>query len=86
MILVPHAGHLAIYVFTSGCKLKEKALIVSAKLSKSNVKWPFCMKIDAKGEITWPSGKYCIYKKNSCPSGKVQKADKRFSLLFLAFM
>ena len=31
----------------------------------------FCVKTNKTGKRRWPSGEYCIYKKGTCPRGKV---------------
>ena len=38
-------------------------------LVADNVTQHFCTKTLDQGEIDWPSGRYCIYKKGECPKG-----------------
>lgn len=45
---------------------------LDASVDKNNLKRAFCMKTDKAKDASrprWPKGKYCIYKKGSCPTG-----------------
>lgn len=39
----------------------------------------FCVKEKKGGNVDWPAGKYCIYKKGKCPNGK-NKLKIRFDV------
>ena len=40
---------------------------------KNNMHQHFCMKtISNQGDGAWPRGNYCIFKRSSCPSGKIK--------------
>ena len=41
--------------------------------AKDHMKQHFCMKTGNGGSRNWPRGNYCIFKKGSCPSGKIIK-------------
>ncbi|XP_068753764.1 uncharacterized protein [Montipora capricornis] len=45
---------------------------LAGTVSKNNMEQKFCMKTKSKAsefELSWPKGKYCIYKKGDCPEG-----------------
>ncbi|KAJ7370795.1 hypothetical protein OS493_029785 [Desmophyllum pertusum] len=45
---------------------------LDATVNKNDLKRSFCMKTDTSSDASkpdWPKGKYCIYKKGSCPKG-----------------
>ena len=44
---------------------------LAGRADKNDMEQKFCMKTQSQPtELSWPKGKYCVFKKGSCPTGE----------------
>lgn len=54
---------------TTGHKKMNDDSHLAGEVNDQGIEQDFCMKTDSEGNGQWPSGRYCVLKRNTCPVG-----------------